>query len=205
MNNLTQRILSILILAPLILGLLWVGGLALQVFVALLMLLAFYEFFVMAWLEPSWGIRFTIIVLAALYCGLAFIAILSLPLSLLVFIVLAVWCSDIGGYIFGKAIGGPKLVPRISPNKTIAGLIGACLFPAFLLSFPLYPDLSHALIAGCVVGLIGQIGDIAVSYLKRRVGVKDTGHIIPGHGGILDRIDAFMLVVIVCWFLTIAG
>lgn len=205
MSNLVQRILSILVLVPIVLGLLWVGGLAMQLFVAVLLLIAFYEFVMMAWLEPSVGIRFFIISIAAAYCGLAFFAILSLPLTTLLFILLAVWSSDIGGYVFGKSFGGPKLAPRISPNKTISGLIGACLFPAFILSFPLYPSLSQAFMAGIAVGVVGQIGDVSVSYLKRRVGVKDTGRIIPGHGGVLDRIDAFLLVVIIYWLLMSSG
>lgn len=201
MSSFWKRSLSILLLAPVVLGILWIGGLALKVFIALVMLLAFYEFARMAWLEKSLGVRYGLTIFAALYCGLACVAILSLPLSVLLMIVLAVWSSDIGGYILGKTFGGPKLCPSISPNKTISGLVGACLFPAFVLSFPLHPELLHALLAGCVVGVIGQVGDVSISYLKRRVGVKDTGNLIPGHGGILDRIDALMLVTITCWLL----
>lgn len=203
MSSFWQRLLSIIILAPVILVILWIGGIVLQVFVALVMLMAFYEFARMAWLEKSLGLRYGLTVFAALYCGLACVAILSLPLSTLVILILAVWSSDIGGYVIGKSFGGPKLCPSISPNKTISGLIGACLFPAFVLSFPLYPELGRAVLAGCMVGLIGQAGDISVSYIKRRVGVKDTGNLIPGHGGILDRIDALMLVTIAYWVLTV--
>ena len=203
MSSFWQRLLSIIILAPVILVILWIGGIVLQVFVAFVMLVAFYEFARMAWLEKSLGLRYGLTLIAALYCGAACIAILSLPLSTLIILILAVWSSDIGGYVIGKSFGGPELCPSISPNKTISGLIGACLFPAFVLSFPLYPELGQAVLAGCMVGLIGQAGDISISYIKRRVGVKDTGNLIPGHGGILDRIDALMLVAIAYWILTV--
>jgi len=102
-------------------------------------------------------------------------------------------------------IGGPKLAPKISPNKTIAGLLGACLVPVIIMEFVLAPHYEVGILFGIMIGLIGQVGDIFVSYLKRRVNIKDTGNIIPGHGGVLDRIDALMLVITVFWALTTFG
>ena len=202
MNSFTQRTLSILFLAPLVLLVFWVGGFLLKAFAALVMLIAFYEFFMIAKLERQLGVKYGLTAFAALYCVTAFFALVSLKLMTLLWLVLAVWGSDIGGYVFGKLIGGPKLAPKISPNKTIAGLVGACFVPVVIMEFVLAPHYEIGLVFGIMIGLIGQCGDIFVSYLKRRVGVKDTGRIIPGHGGVLDRVDALMLVITVFWLLT---
>lgn len=126
--------------------------------------------------------------------------------------VLCVWASDIGAYFAGKFIGGPKMAPKLSPKKTWAGLIGAMVSCGLMLEVFLFagPHMSHLLntntgltsadswicvfLIGAVLGVVGQIGDVSISFLKRRVNVKDTGHLIPGHGGLLDRIDALLLV-----------
>lgn len=200
-----QRTLSILLLTPLVLLVFWVGGFLLKAFAALIMLVAFYEFFMIAKLERQLGVRYGLTAFAAIYCAVAFVALVSLSITTLLWLVLAVWGSDIGGYIFGKMIGGPKLVPKISPNKTIAGLVGACLVPMFIMGFVLAPHYDTACVIGIMIGLIGQTGDIFISYLKRRVNIKDTGNVIPGHGGILDRVDALMLVIVVFWALAIFG
>ena len=109
-------------------------------------------------------------------------------------------CSDIGGYIIGKTIGGEKLI-KISPNKTISGSIGSfcfSIFPLFLFynfdpSKYLYSTNNFLL---CLeISLVGQLGDLFVSYLKRKAKVKDTGRILPGHGGILDRIDGIIFAI----------
>lgn len=202
MSSFMQRTLSILFLAPIVLLVFWVGGFLLKAFAALVMLIAFYEFFMIAKLERQLGVKWGLTAFAALYCITAFFALVSLKLTTLLWLVLAVWGSDIGGYVFGKMIGGPKLAPKISPNKTIAGLVGACLVPVVIMEIVLAPHYEMGILFGIMIGLIGQCGDIFVSYLKRRVGVKDTGRIIPGHGGVLDRVDALMLVITVFWLLT---
>ena len=117
----------------------------------------------------------------------------------LVFVLLVVWATDIGGYFAGRSIGGPKLWPRVSPKKTWAGAIGgfvaslvvACGFVAF--------DLGKAaslLPLGAVLSIVSQLGDLFESAVKRRFGVKDSSHIIPGHGGLLDRLDGFVAAII---------
>ena len=107
--------------------------------------------------------------------------------------------TDIGGYLFGKMIGGPKLT-KISPNKTFSGAIGSFLLPILvflilintqnILSFELKINIPLILL----LSLISQIGDLAVSYFKRVYKIKDTGKFIPGHGGLLDRIDGMLFV-----------
>ncbi|MFM9828153.1 MAG: phosphatidate cytidylyltransferase [Sphingomonas sp.] len=115
----------------------------------------------------------------------------------------AVWLCDIGAYFAGRAIGGPKLAPAISPNKTWAGLAGgiaaASLFAAALHVYQGLPwrlTLATPLIAG-----IAQAGDLYESWLKRRAGVKDSGTLLPGHGGLLDRLDGMIAAAPVAAFL----
>jgi len=111
-------------------------------------------------------------------------------------------CSDTGGYVFGNIIGGKKLT-KISPNKTISGSIGSFIFsilPIFLFNFQNYIDFNFDLslknILFClVIALSCQIGDLIISYFKRLNKVKDTGSILPGHGGLLDRIDSIIFAI----------
>ena len=109
-------------------------------------------------------------------------------------------CSDIGGFIFGKIFKGKKLT-KISPKKTISGSIGS--FVLSLFTVPIFffilssktINLHELIILALVVSLFCQLGDLLISYLKRRAKVKDTGDLLPGHGGILDRIDGILLAI----------
>ncbi len=117
-----------------------------------------------------------------------------------------VWMCDIGAYFTGRAIGGPKLAPRISPNKTWAGLAGgvvaASLFGA---AMHWYFGLPWRLtLATPALAVLAQGGDLFESWLKRRAGVKDSGNILPGHGGVLDRLDGLVPVAPVAAFLAVA-
>jgi phosphatidate cytidylyltransferase len=110
-----------------------------------------------------------------------------------------IWASDIGAYAVGRAIGKHKLAPKISPGKTWEGWAGGfvlTLVVGWAIGFML-PDmpLTHRLVAAGVVAVFAPLGDLAESMLKRSVGVKDSGSIMPGHGGLLDRFDAFLLVL----------
>ena len=129
----------------------------------------------------------------------------SPPVSLLFFLSICIF-SDSGGYIVGKLIGGRKLT-KISPNKTLSGSIGSFLFsiiPAFIFltiykqtEILIYYDENLAqLIATCLfLSLICQLGDLFISFFKRQANVKDTGSLLPGHGGLLDRIDGVIFVI----------
>ncbi len=117
-------------------------------------------------------------------------------LKILIFIILLTCISsDIGGYVFGNLFKGPKLT-KISPKKTISGSIGSILFSMFSLSFLIYYFTEKfeldILIAGLSISIFCQVGDLIFSYLKRKSKIKDTGNILPGHGGILDRIDGIL-------------
>lgn len=116
-----------------------------------------------------------------------------------------IWCSDTGAYAVGKSLGKHKLIPAISPGKTVEGSIGGLLFGAlggvaikyaFLPKFAVY----HVIILGCLLGVVGQISDLGESLLKRDAGVKDSGNLIPGHGGIFDRCDSMIFTAPVFYY-----
>jgi phosphatidate cytidylyltransferase len=118
-------------------------------------------------------------------------------------IIALVVAADTGGYLVGRTIGGPKLAPRISPNKTWSGLAGAVagaalvgLLTAFILN---HTNVLMLTLLSAGLGLIEQAGDLAESAFKRHFGVKDTSQIIPGHGGVLDRVDGLLTVVVAVW------
>lgn len=131
-------------------------------------------------------------------------AVLLLP-------VLCTWASDIGAYFVGRAIGGPKLIPAVSPGKTISGAVGGLLASAALAAA--YAPLvlrpvaqvgfapGRALLFGVLVSAAAQLGDLVESLLKRDAGVKDSSNLIPGHGGVLDRVDSLLFVLPVSYLL----
>jgi phosphatidate cytidylyltransferase len=147
--------------------------------------------------NPGWTVAGVLLVGGV---GISLIWMRAVPeagLSIVIWFIVTIWCTDTGAYFSGRAIGGPKLAPRISPNKTWAGLFGgmaaAALWGAcwgFFLGNGQMITLS-LLAAGTAI--LGQIGDLGVSVVKRHFGVKDSGRLIPGHGGILDRVDGFVV------------
>jgi phosphatidate cytidylyltransferase len=117
----------------------------------------------------------------------------------LILILLVVWVTDIGGYFAGRGIGGPKLWPRVSPKKTWAGAIGG--FAASLMIAAGFAAIGLGktgplLLLGAVLSIVSQLGDLFESAVKRRFGVKDSSHLIPGHGGLMDRLDGFVAAVV---------
>jgi phosphatidate cytidylyltransferase len=109
-------------------------------------------------------------------------------------------CSDVGGLLFGKAFKGKKLT-KISPNKTISGSVGSfilslCLVPIFhFLLIDQFSNLLNLILLAILLSFLCQLGDLFISFLKRKAKVKDTGDILPGHGGLLDRIDGMILAI----------
>jgi phosphatidate cytidylyltransferase len=123
-------------------------------------------------------------------------------------VLMLAWFADTGGYFFGRFLGKTKLYEAVSPKKTRAGLVGAVvgsLAGAVLASSWYLPrlPLPHAVVIGLVSGLLGQAGDLTESLLKRSTGVKDSGTLLPGHGGILDRIDALLVLAPVVYLYTL--
>ena len=144
--------------------------------------------------------------LGFLYAAVAEIASVLLRLdpvkgfAALVFVLVIVWVTDSGGYFAGRGIGGPKLWPRVSPKKTWAGAIGGFVASLAVAGAFAALDLGkagHLLMISGVLSVVSQLGDLFESAVKRRFGVKDSSQIIPGHGGLLDRLDGFVAVVAV--------
>jgi phosphatidate cytidylyltransferase len=119
--------------------------------------------------------------------------------SALLFVMLVVWATDIGGYFAGRTIGGPKLWVRVSPKKTwagaIGGLTGSLIVAAGFAASGIGRMVSMLLLAAAL-SVVSQLGDLFESAVKRRFGVKDSSHLIPGHGGVLDRIDGFVAAIV---------
>jgi phosphatidate cytidylyltransferase len=117
----------------------------------------------------------------------------------LILILLVVWVTDIGGYFAGRSLGGPKLWPRVSPKKTWAGAIGgfaASLVVASGFAVIGLGKTGPLLALGAALSVVSQLGDLFESAVKRRFGVKDSSHVIPGHGGLLDRLDGFVAAIV---------
>lgn len=208
--SLKKRLISAAILAPVLISALLYGGWPFTVLIVVLVTLATYEWTKLAFKTPY---RLGLSVLGFVYIGVTFLSCYWLRdqygavLSLMFLIM--VWAGDIGAYFTGKLIGGPKMLVRISPNKTWAGFVGAVVFPGLAglvyiaivssfvdLAVPSVEVLNMVLVvlsAGVVIGFLGQIGDLLVSSLKRLAHVKNASELIPGHGGVLDRADSVML------------
>ena len=127
-------------------------------------------------------------------------ALRDLSIGAIAFPVILLVATDSGAYFAGKTIGGAKLAPSISPNKTWAGLFGgiaAAIIAAFLSQniVPWPNGLISVIVIGTMTAILGQIGDLFESWLKRKEGVKDSGDLLPGHGGVLDRIDGYIIVI----------
>ena len=126
--------------------------------------------------------------------SLFFFLLYNYPQSKFILLALLIACvsSDIGGYVFGKIFKGPKLT-NISPKKTFSGAIGSFIFTCSLFSSLIYYENKvfnlTIVLVGLVISLFCQIGDLFFSYLKRKANIKDTGNLLPGHGGLLDRFD----------------
>jgi phosphatidate cytidylyltransferase len=208
MSELTRRSIvgAMLIVVALIAAAL--GGYAFAVMVALAACVMFYE-----WrrIVAGWGFGWQVAgFMYALVPALALLWIRErspVGLELLLWVFITTWSVDIGAYFAGRTIGGPRLAPAISPNKTWAGLIGgmlaAALFGglwAWLLQLP-----SILILLAAPFAAAAQGGDLFESWLKRRAGLKDSGDWLPGHGGALDRLDGLVMVAILTAAAMIAG
>lgn len=256
--NLRQRVLSALVLIPVVLLAVYWGGTIYAIAVTLVMALGLYEWlrlinprmgpqvratafgtlfvamFMGVIISPALGLAVGALLTLVLFLvaardeeatagwvatgipymagsGLALIFLRqtsTIGLGLICYLFAVVWGTDIGAYFSGRLIGGPKLAPMISPNKTWAGLGGGMILAA-ILGYGVAYGFGAALPAlgfTCAVFLAGvaQAGDLFKSYFKRRAGVKDSGDLIPGHGGILDRIDGLTFASVFLVFFNIA-
>lgn len=189
----------------------WLGGLVWGLFVAVAALGVYIEWCGLAKaIAPGTAGRFGWFVGGLAYIGIAAVMLYllralvplvgSTPLVLLLGGVIA---TDVGAFFAGRTIGGPKIAPAISPSKTWAGLLGgmvaatALTFAAFSVTDGLTAGPFEKIGIGCGMAIIAQVGDFFESWIKRRAGVKDSGTLIPGHGGLFDRMDGLLAVLFV--------
>lgn len=200
-QGLLLRIVSAVILAPLCVAAIWIGFPWVDLLAAVAAPIMTAE-----WIRLTAG-RPVARVFAILYGLAAVVALLWLRhqptfgRETVIWIMVCVWATDIGAYFAGSLIGGAKLAPAISPNKTWAGLIGGMCCSAIMSSacglvFGIGTLVGLAVV-GALIAVVSQAGDLLESAAKRRAGVKDSGHVIPGHGGLLDRIDGLIATLVV--------
>ena len=195
------RVLSAIVLAPLFLAAIWFGYPWIDLVAAIAAPLMVLE-----WMRLTRG-RPAARILAIIYAMAGVVALLwlrhqpSTGRETVLWIVACVIAADTGAYVLGSLAGGLKLAPSISPSKTWSGLIGGMCWAAVVsaligLVFRLGETIPLALI-GIGIAIVDQLGDLLESAAKRRAGVKDSGNLIPGHGGLLDRVDGLLAVLVV--------
>jgi len=200
MSEFLKRLLSSIILIPLIFYVLISGTFLFNIFILVCFLIANYEWYILS-KDKIYSFFGYIFITISFY---TFFKLKNdFDLGLIILILLICISTDIGGYLFGKIFKGPKLT-KFSPKKTYTGMIGSFLLPIFLLfilsflSFAfngLYNFNFEILIFTLLLSAVSQLGDIFISYFKRLAKIKDTGKIIPGHGGLLDRIDGMIFAI----------
>lgn len=198
-RNLLMRVLTALVLIPVAIFVAYIGGWLWLALVALVSIGLFVEWKMIVGNRAGW------IVVGIAYAVAAFLASVAVRqdqvwgFAALMFILLVVWMTDIGGYFAGRGIGGPKLWPRVSPKKTWAGAVGGVVLSlAVAAGFAAFGigRLVPLLLLATVLTVLSQLGDLFESAVKRKFGVKDSSQIIPGHGGLLDRLDGFVFAVV---------
>lgn len=202
MNNLFKRIFSSIILLPLALYFIVQGSFMLIFFTIICFLVACYEWHMMT-KKKSYKIY------GFIFLIFSFFTFYELRNFGVLFVILICVSTDIGGYVFGKIFKGPKLT-KISPNKTYSGMIGG--FFLSLICLTLITDWINVpntplqyFILTILISSVSQVGDIFVSYFKRLSKIKNTGKIIPGHGGLLDRIDGMIFSFPVFYLVELTG
>ena len=210
MTNLQKRIFTSIIALPLSFFFIFKGGYFLLFFLLSIFFVANYELF-SVFRKKTTILFLDLILILSLYSIYYLSDLNEISFYILLWIIILVVCSDVGGYVFGKIFKWKKLT-KISPRKTLSGVFGSFIFSLFsvfianamLSSNQVIPidflDPKFFFLA-IIFSLIAQAGDLTISYFKRIEKVKDTGKILPGHGGILDRIDGLMFVVILAFVL----
>ncbi len=222
-SDLGVRVASAVVMLAVAGGAFYLGGRVFDTFIAAVALAAMVEFVLLV-VKATRNVPFRLagILGGAVYIGTAAVVLAQLDSYFLFAAVGAVIATDTGAYFFGRAIGGPKIAPRISPSKTWAGLFGGMLCAAIWLGLwagtfhfiggnvtfadlmeAMWEDALGAALIGAILAVAAQTGDFFESWLKRKAGVKDSSRLIPGHGGVFDRIDGLLPVAILVGALSV--
>lgn len=219
--DLPKRTASAVVMLAVAGAAIWLGGTVLQTFIALVALVCFVELILLI-VRATGNLfyRLAAILAGAVYIGLAAAGLARLDVYHLIAVLGVVICTDTFAYFSGRTIGGPKIAPRISPSKTWAGLIGGMAGSALWLEA--YMAVAHNTgtgvrladsfvlstgeavgwaIVGAILAIAAQAGDFFESWVKRRAGKKDSSRLIPGHGGVFDRIDGLLPVALLAGLL----
>ncbi len=210
-NNLSKRIFTSVILATLLLVCLFFNKYSWLTLLIIASIICFFEFYNLA--KKIWKKKIEFIYLSNLISFLFLVLLIysgyglyKSPLTVIIFALSVCIFSDIGGFFIGKLVGGKKLT-KISPNKTVSGSIGSLIFSVFplIIYFIIYNYTNNKsfqqdswllmFYISLILSFVCQAGDLFISYFKRKAKVKDTGSILPGHGGLLDRIDGIVFAV----------
>lgn len=222
-SDLPVRLASAVIMAVIAGGALWLGGWFWIGFVVFIAGVVLWEWNALVRASDASMLGEVVwLFFGAIYvCGAA-LAMMNVRSSFdafgtAVIFILPVIAVDVGAYFAGRTIGGPKIAPQLSPSKTWAGLAGGALAASCValvitvlgIGTPGAADvglldIALAILAGCLIAVIAQIGDFFESWMKRRAGAKDSGNLIPGHGGVFDRVDGFLAVFFVLFVVAIA-
>ena len=208
MNELLVRTISGALMIALALAAAAAGGYVFAVFVALAATAIYYEW---TRLVRGWGFSWN--VAGFIYGLLPALALLWIrdrsddKLALLLWVFIVTWATDIGAYFVGRALGRRKLAPSISPGKTVEGLLGGAAIAAILgAAWAAFTGLNPSLfLLAPLFAFAAQAGDLFESWMKRQAGVKDSGNWLPGHGGVLDRLDGLVPVAILTALAELSG
>lgn len=202
-SNTVTRVLSAILLAPLALVAAWLGGWLFAIFWTVAAIAVLYEWVTIVFAAHVLSGRSRVLWIAG---GLAYALLMAwspivlradaqFGVTVILFLFGVVWTTDILGYFGGRAFGGPKLAPSVSPSKTwsgaLAGTAGAGLVSAIFALTTESARWPHLVTVGIGLSVIGQLGDLGESAFKRKFHTKDTSRLIPGHGGVMDRLDGF--------------
>lgn len=206
MKNFFMRLISILLIMPIFLYILYKANFFFYILLIIICFISFYEIFTNI-KQKILSIFLYILIFLFLFCLVKTRSSEYENYILLIWILSIVWISDTFGYLIGKIFGGPKF-SKYSPNKTISGFLGSIIFSQFsflVLFFFLsnYKINFKIILLQFIICIISIFGDIFFSYLKRLNKIKDFSNFIPGHGGLLDRIDGMIFVVIFYYFILI--
>jgi phosphatidate cytidylyltransferase len=215
-SDLPVRVASALVMLAILGVAIWLNDPWKMGLILLVGAVCFAEFVRLVWMATAnAAARLIGVVLGAAYIGLAVKAMIELPLQGFGAAIGVVVFTDVFAYFFGRSIGGPKIAPRISPSKTWAGLVGGMIGAAIFVAGLAYVHFSIGgytlaemvdelgsqialmMALGSGLAVLAQAGDFFESWLKRKAGVKDSSRLIPGHGGVFDRIDGLLPVSIV--------
>ena len=193
-NEFGKRILSSFIILPIAFFFIFKGSELFAFFLGIIFFITSYEWLIMN-KKNNFIKSIGLIFLLSSFCS-AYLLRNEKGFYFFLFIILISILTDLGGYFFGRFFKGPKLT-KISPNKTYSGAVGSFLLSLIIIQiyFSYYLSLKDLIFITLIISLISQIGDIFISFIKRKANFKDTGNILPGHGGLLDRFDGLIFAI----------